>query len=78
MVRYTVPTSLFGTVTRTSARHLIENPVYRFVAVHAKAGKPSFVTWHSTRELAAKASQYGSHVVEVAEIRTEHCSAKRG
>ena len=75
MVHYTVPTTTRGVVTRTSARHLIENPFYRFVAVHEH---PNLVTWHSRLDLAKNASQYGSRVVEVAEILPIHCSPKRG
>jgi hypothetical protein len=80
MVSYTVPTRMMGVVTRASAGHSLEVPGYRFVAVHdvvGKFGSRTFATWHSTRELAQRASQYGSHVVEVVEIQPEHMSAKR-
>jgi|1185.fasta_scaffold1195075_1 hypothetical protein len=74
MVRYTVPTETLGTATRTSAGHDIEAPKYRFVAVHDLPCGGGTVTWHSSYALAAKSSQYGSRVVEVVEIRPEHCS----
>lgn len=77
MVRYTVPTETLGTATRTSVAHDIEAPKYRFVAVHDMPGGGGSVTWHGTRALAEKAASYGSRIVEVVEIRPEHCSAKR-
>lgn len=75
MIHYSVPTKTAGLVTRSSAGHKLAAPGYRFVTVHLwDDGSVYGATWHSTRELARKAStgHQRTRPVEVVEIQPEH------